>query len=118
MNIRIEEQKIRFKISEEELKELMEGHIINSHIDFMANSMTVLINPNALGDNMEVKHVFDDDMSYITLLVPSHILSDLNDMGKNRDGVSAKQGEVSLSLQVDVRKDTRARDKGAVREKA
>ncbi len=111
MNVRFEEQDIRFKISEEELKHLMQGHIVRVSVGFSLNSVTILINPNALGEGMEVKHIFDDDTSYITLLVPSHILVDLHNMGKNRDGIVVKQGALSLSLQVDVRKDSRPKEK-------
>ncbi|PCI57242.1 MAG: hypothetical protein COB36_02965 [Alphaproteobacteria bacterium] len=111
MNVRFEEQDIRFKISEEELKHLMQGHIVRVSLGLLVNSMTVLINPNALGEDMEVKHVLDDDTSYITLLVPSNILVDLHNMGKNRDGIEVKQGDLTLSLQVDVRKDSRPREK-------
>lgn len=110
MNVRFEEQNIRFKISEEELKQLMHGRVLNISLGLLVNDMTVLINPNALGDSMEVKHVFDDDTSYITLLVPSHILVDLHNMGKNRDGIEVKQGDLTLLLQVDVRKDSRPRE--------
>lgn len=110
MNVRFEEQDIRFKISEEELKQLMHGHIVRVSVGLLVNSMIVMINPNALGEGMEVKHIFDDDTSYITLLVPSHVLVDLYNMGKNRDGIAVKQGALSLSLQVDVRKDTRLKN--------
>ena len=111
MNVRFEEQNIRFKISGEELKQLMRGHIMRVSLGTLVNSMTVLINPNALGEGMEVKHVFDDDISYITLLVPSHVLFDLHNMGKNRDGIEVKQGDLTILLQVDVRKDSRTREK-------
>lgn len=111
MNVRFEEQNIRFKISEEELKQLMQGHIVRVSLGILVNSMIVLINPNALGEEMEVKHVFDDDTSYITLLVPSHVLVDLHNMGKNRDGIEVKQGDLTVLLQVDVRKDSRTREK-------
>lgn len=111
MNVRFEEQNIRFKISEDELKQLMQGHLLNVSIGLLVNSMIVLINPNSLGEEMEVKQVFDGDTSYITLLVPSHVLVDLHNMGKNRDGIAVEQGELSLSLQVDMRKDSRPREK-------
>ncbi|PCI99933.1 MAG: hypothetical protein COB14_05130 [Alphaproteobacteria bacterium] len=111
MNVRFEEQNIRFKISEEELKQLMQGHIVRVSLGLLVNSMIALINPNALGEGMEVKQVLDGDTSYITLLVPSNVLVDLHNMGKNRDGIVVQQGELSLSLQVDVRKDSRLKEK-------
>lgn len=111
MNVRFEEQNVRFKVSEDELKQLRQGDILSMKLDFLGHNMTAMINPCGTHQDMEVKQVFDGDTSYLTLLVSDRRLEDLHDMGKDRDGVDVKQGALCVSLQVDVRKDSRPREK-------
>ena len=98
MNIKIEEQNIRFKITEEELNQLLSG----AQLEINA-LIFVRIIPK--GSDVLVKH----NNGEIVLTVPKQNLVELMDMGKSQSGLKMKQGDLSLSLQVDVRKDSRLR---------
>ncbi len=100
MNVRIEDQNLRFKISEEELEILLNGG------DLKAEAMIVAqIKPSDSGDDISV----NNDGAGLVLNVPKPKLLELSGMGKSRDGLSVKLGDLSLSLQVDIRKDSRKR---------
>ena len=98
MNVRIEERNLRFKISEEELEILLNGGALKVEAMIVAQ-----IKPIDNGDDISVNY----DEAGLVLSVPKPKLLELSAMGKSRDGLSVKQGDLSLSLQVDIRKDSR-----------
>ncbi len=107
MNVRIEEQKLRFKISEEELGTLLDGHSIHVSVTLLNKTFKVTINPNRLNDSMEGKLVLEQSEVYLNLLVPPSEIQALSEMGRSRCGLENQIGDLSISLQVDLRGDTR-----------
>lgn len=100
MNIRIGNQNIRFKVTEDELGQLLSGDTLEIN-----SLISARIIPN--GSDILVKH----NNGELILMVSKQRLLELMDMGKNREGISAQQGDLSLYLQVDVRKDSRLKAK-------
>lgn len=104
MNIRIENQNARFKITEIELKTLLNGDTLSAELNSM---MVVVIDPSGEGENMRVEHIIDNGLAQLTLIISKQKLTDLAGMGKSRDGISVEQNGLLISLQVDVRKNIR-----------
>ncbi len=98
MNLRIENLNLRFKISEDELRSLIDGEVLETNA-----LITVKVKVSEYGDDLSI----DYEGRNLTLEVPKSKLLELSSMGRNRDGISASQAGISLSLQVDVRKDSR-----------
>ncbi len=107
MKIRIEEQDIRFKISEDELNTLISGHCLHIKTSFLEQTLITTINPQGVGKEMEPKLVLDKREVYLNLLVPSARIQELSDIGKSRSGLQQKIDGLSVSLQVDLRADSR-----------
>lgn len=103
MNLKIEEQNLTFKISKEELASLLEGHSLNTKINFIDKSFIVAIYPK--GTYLETDLLCKNDDIYLTISVPNKKLKELESLGKNREGVSCNSNGVMISLQVDIRKD-------------
>jgi len=110
MNVRIEEQNLRFKISEEELGLLLNGQCLSERVGITSKGFVITINPQGRGDGMEPKLVLDQTEACLQLLVPSEIVQELFEMGRSRSGISCDVDGVSISLQVNVRGDSRKRN--------
>lgn len=102
MKLRIENQNLRFKISEDELKYLLEGYPVHTKVILMDKMIVAIINPTGRGGTMEAKLVLDFHDAYLNLLVPPLMVQELSDMGKSREGLKQNIGDVSVSLQVDM----------------
>ncbi len=107
MNVRIEEQNLRFKISEEELERLLGGHCLHVKTSLLDKTLIVTINPSGCGAAMEPKLVLDENEVYLNLLISSSSIKNLSDMGRSRGGLQQEIGGLSVKLQVDVREDSR-----------
>ena len=107
MNVKIKEQDLRFKITEEELNQLLDNHCLHLKVEFPGKEFVVTINPQEQGKDMEPKLVLDQSETYLQLVVPATALQDLSEMGRSRGGLKQQIGGVSVSLQVDVREDSR-----------
>jgi len=107
MNVKIEEQNLKFKISEEELKILLEGHCLNTKVSFLDKTLTIVLNPQGSTPEMESKLSCDEGDVYLTLFIPPVKIQELSVIGKNREGVKSQTNDNCLSLQVDIRKDNR-----------
>lgn len=107
MNVRIEEQNLRFKITEEELKALLDGHPVHARVDLLDKAFVATINPTGRGEAMEPKLVMDDNEVYLTLLIPPARVQELSDLGRSRAGLQEEAGALSINIQVDLREDSR-----------
>ena len=107
MKVRIENQNIRFKITEEELNQLLDGHGLHIRMSFFDRDFVVNINPNEQDEMMELKLIHDQNDGYLCLLVSPSYIQNLSDMGRSRKGLEHKTADLFVSLQVDVRADTR-----------
>ncbi len=107
MKVRIEEQDLRFKISEEELNTLLSGQSLSVKIGLAGNPLVVTIDPQGSGDALEPKLVLDDEEAHLNLLVSPASVQELSDMGRSRDGLQQEIDGLSVSLQVDLRADSR-----------
>lgn len=103
MNVRIEDQNLRFKITEDELKVLLDGHCLHVRVDLLEKSLVATINPNGHGRDIEPKLVMNQNNTCLHLLVPPSRVQALFDLGKNRDGLVQEIGGVSIILQVDMK---------------
>lgn len=103
MNVKIEEQKLRFKISEDELKTLLKGNPVNAKVTLFDKILVTTINPHGRDKIMEPKLVLDRQDVYLNLLIPPTVVQELFDMGQSREGLKKEIGGISISLQVDMR---------------
>ena len=102
MNIKIKDNHLRFKITDEELQALLGSHPIHTKVHVLDKTLIVIINPAGRKENMDVKLVLDEDEVYLNLLVPPKHIKMLSDMGANRDGLKEKTDQFSITLQVDM----------------
>ena len=107
MNVRIEEQKFRVKISEDELSTLVNGHHLHVKIGLMGRILVVTINPQGNCVAMTPKLVMRSDEVYLNLLISSQTVQDLSDIGRSRAGLEQEVDGLLITLQVDVREDSR-----------
>ncbi len=102
MNVRIEGQSLRFKITEEELNALLDGHSVHVKVELLDKILVATINPAGRGENMEPKLVLDDNEAYLNLLISPSQVQALSDMSPSREGIRQKAGDISVTLQVDM----------------
>ena len=108
MNIRIQQQDLKFKITQTELEELLAGQSVQSSVSFPERDFSVCITPVDAANDIAVSAA-DDGIVFQT---PQSVLQKLQDIGRNREGVHHQYGNISVTLQVDFRGDTRRKDKG------
>ncbi|MCE7887397.1 MAG: hypothetical protein DYH13_07840 [Alphaproteobacteria bacterium PRO2] len=107
MNVKIEDRNLRFKITEEELNKLMARQFLHLKTPILNKTLVVTINPQGRGDAMEARLALDGNEVYLNLLIPFSKVRDLADMGRSRAGLQQQAGDLSISLQVDLRADSR-----------
>ena len=107
MNIKIKEQNLRFKITEDELNSLLSGHCQHVKVTMLDKTLVVVINPQGRSEAMEVKLIQDHNEVYLNIFVPPEKLQELSDIGRNRKGIETNIKNLLISLQVDVRADSR-----------
>lgn len=107
MKVRIEEQNLRFKISEEDLNTLLEGHCLHVKNSLLDKTLVATINPQGQGTALEPKLILDDGEAYLNLLISPARVQELSDLGRSRVGLYEEVGGLSVSLQVDLREDSR-----------
>lgn len=108
MNVKFSENAVTFKISEEELYRLSNGQDVEN---IYALGGAVCHRIESVGDQKDEMMLVINDMSMI-LHVPMRHIKTLLNIGKNREGIHTNIGDTKLSLQVDIRKDSRKRMKG------
>ncbi len=112
MNVKITEESVIFKITEEELNRLLGGNILEKKIPMGSSAFTMAVHPrfdecheNSQRDSLEL--IWVEAESYLALRTTMGDVQKLSAMGKSRDGLSAYVNGLHISLQVDVRKDSR-----------
>lgn len=108
MNIRIEGQDLKFKISEDELSVLNLGNTVDMETNFAGQILQTKIQCHELCQSMNVQiERINNNIILLLLKISPSFLENLNDIGRSREGVSVVTNDVSLTLQVDFRKDKR-----------
>ncbi len=102
MNVKMKNQNLRFKISDEELEQLLSGRCLHVTLALFGKRFVATINPAGRGETMETKLIFDDQDCYLNLLVPPFLVQEIADMGKNCEGLKQRVKGVSITLQVDM----------------
>jgi len=95
MNVRIDKDAVRFRITSEDLAVLLQG----SEIAHQILNFKYRIVPSADAAGMDLK---TSDQGFV-LTAPFALLHNLQGMGRSRDGLSVRQGNVEVSLQVDLK---------------
>jgi len=105
MNVRMDGTSLRFKITESELEELLEGKVIVNQLPIGGVAMTLLIDPKpVLQEGMYAQCLTEKDSAVLRLMVGAEKLEQLKAMGKSRDGISVTNAGTTLYLLVDARK--------------
>ncbi len=99
MNLRISENNFRFRITPDDLEALLTGREIDQRICLGAHCFTYRITPVT----HEAGMVLEMAVGGFCLSVPQGLLMELRDLGRSKEGLSAIQGDVGLSLQLDVK---------------
>lgn len=115
MNVKISENSVTFKITEAELNHLLTGTALEQKIMIGGNDFVTIIDPNPreyFEDHINfqqtpLKLILDRSESCLMLCTAVDEIRKLSDMGKDRDGLSARINDLDVFLQVDVRKDSR-----------
>lgn len=116
MNVKITEKSVTFKITEEEMNDLLAGHTLEKKIPIGQSTFSMRIDPNA-GDRFEdlkeapLKLVLDGAESCLMLCVTPEEIQKLSDMGRSREGLSVHADGLDVYLQVDLKADSRPRQK-------
>lgn len=97
-SIRIDKESIRFRISPVELEKLLEGVCIPQSLMTGESIIEYSITPTSEG-----KMKLGTREMKLSLVVPRQDLEYLRDMGRSKKGVSVKQGDAEVSLQVDLK---------------
>ena len=103
MNLRIEENGFRFRITDNDLQSLLQGCDINQHVRVGRQGFSYRIAP--VSDKKEM--VLEMADSGFCLYVPHKSLECLRDLGRSKEGISVRQDETEISLQVDIKKQLR-----------
>lgn len=114
MKAKITEDSITFKITEDEMHRLLTDLSLETKISFGLSQFCMVIDLCAheyLSDCKEapLKLIPDRTESCMMLCTTPDEIKKLSDMGKNRDGLSMKMGDLTIFLQVDMRNDSRTR---------
>ncbi len=104
MNVRMEQQSLRFKINETELESLLKGNLIEEKLNIVDTKLTIIIDPNNDENTMLPSMYASTDNISLHLAISQDKLYELKNMGKNREGIKTKYKELQTSLQLDFRK--------------
>lgn len=114
MNVKISETSVTFKITEKELNHLLTGATLEQKVPIGGCDFVMLIDPAFPGhlediEKSSLRIVFDKSEPRLKLCTTMDEIGKLVDMGRNRDGLSARADNLDIFLQVDIRKDSRER---------
>lgn len=99
MNLRIAENSFRFRITPVDIDMLLRGQDVDQRICIGAHCFTYRISPVASEKHMTLEMA----AAGFCLFVPKATLADLRDLGRSKEGISVKQGDVEISLQLDIK---------------
>ncbi|MCB1580484.1 MAG: hypothetical protein H6859_04610 [Rhodospirillales bacterium] len=106
MNVKITENSVTFKITEEEMNVLAEGKSLEKSIPMRGHCFEMAIDPCA-GGNLEITM----DQGRLVLGTTKGQIKKLVGMGKSKEGLFAHIDGLDVFLQVDLRADSRPRIK-------
>lgn len=99
MNLKIEDQHLTFKIIQEELNTLLE----QMPLSIETTLLSVIISPT--GQSKTIQSTLKADS--LTLVISPELLQELSNMGRNREGITQQIDGLSITLQIDIRKEHR-----------
>ena len=105
MNVKISEEAITFKVTEEEMKTLLSGSVLKSDVRIGPDRFTIKIDPTEESDDIPpVLHPILQERALV-LKTTAQTVQDLSALGKNKEGLSSiSTNGMKVVLQVDVRK--------------
>lgn len=99
MNLKISENSFRFRITPEDLDNLLRGQDVDQRVCIGAHCFTYRISPVAPDKEMRLTMA----VAGFCLSVPRETLERLRDLGRSKSGISVRQGVVDISLQIDIK---------------
>ena len=99
MNLRISQNDFRFRITPQDLDTLLHGRDIDQRVCIGTHCFGYGISPVTQDKKMKLEMA----VSGFCLFVPRETLEELQDLGRSKDGISIQQGDVTLSLQLDIK---------------
>lgn len=111
MNVKIAENAVTFKITEEELDVLLNGQTLEKIVPMAASDFAMVIDPAGENSDVPLKLIFGHNESRLILCTSPEQIRTLAAMGKSREGLSCHWNGLDIALQVDVRADSRPRKK-------
>lgn len=116
MNVKITEKSVTFKITEDELNILSTGQPIEKSVPIGGNDFAMVIDPDPaeyFEDFKEapLKLILDKDESCLMLCTSKDQIQKLIDMGRSKEGLCAHVNGLDVFLQVDLKADSRPRQK-------
>lgn len=117
MNLKITEKSVTFKITEDEIRALQAGEILEKKTKIGGNYFFMGIDPNQADSlsqpqKASLKLIWAQSESRLTLCTTPADIKKLLNMGKNKEGLSVNVDGLDIFLQVDVRANTSSRQKG------
>ena len=96
MNTRIEEGNIRFRLTPDDYRILLEGENVIQRVK-VEREFCVAVIP------VTGKTRLDVSGEGMTLYVSAESLKELGGLGRSKNGISFKQGDAEISLQIDLK---------------
>lgn len=111
MKIKLSDQSITFKITEDEMNRLLSDFPLETAIAAGPNKIRVSLEPDAPeGSAPALDIVPDPSGAKLVLHLHRSDILKLSVMGKDKNGLSIKTGGLDISVQVDVRADSRRKN--------
>lgn len=116
MKVKISEETVVFKLTEVEMERLLADQFLETKINIGQGHFYIAIDLNAHKEFPDYKEsplrlLPDRSETCLMLYTTPEEIKKLADMGKDRDGLSFRSGDIECRLQVDVRNDSRSRKK-------
>lgn len=99
MNVKIDGQGLRFRVTAAELEQLQKGVTLQESLQIGRRGLVIVIDPVAVTDNLTA--IYDEDR--IRLLLSPAKVKKLASMGRSREGLEDVTDDLTISLQVDFR---------------
>lgn len=96
MNVRIEEESVRFRLTPDDYSRLLEGQNIVQRVN-IGKIFHVSVIPVAAGTRLDISG------EGLTLYVSDEALKDLGSLGRSKSGILFRQGDAEISLQIDLK---------------
>lgn len=99
MNVKIDGEGLRFRLSEDELKTLLNGGTLQETLRIGRRTLGIAV--DSVGASDDLIAVYDENT--IRLLVSPDKVRELSSMGRSREGLEQTAHGLTVSLQVDFR---------------